>query len=68
MEKENPIPQALHVIVEALREHRDYYAGWQANIAMAFVNELESAGYRLPNVHKIANKAADNFLTQLMRA
>ena len=47
-----------------------YYISWQANIAMAFYDECVrnqiDDDLPLELLHKIANKAADNFLKQLI--
>lgn len=67
MVTQNPIPDALAVIVKQLREDKGYYIAWQSNIAMAFQDAMTNAGYRFPDLHKLANQAADNFLDNLMR-
>jgi GH25 family lysozyme M1 (1,4-beta-N-acetylmuramidase) len=67
MANENPIPDALAVIVKQLRDDKDYYRAWQSNIAMAFQDSVTLAGYRFPELHKLANEAADNFLNNLTR-
>jgi DNA-directed RNA polymerase specialized sigma54-like protein len=61
------IQQAVQTIAKALREDADYHHGWQSNIAVTLIDGVERAGYRLPNLHDIANKAAQDFLAQLMR-
>lgn len=42
--------------------------GWEANIAMAFKDAFDFSGYKHDNevVHEVANKAAANFLDQLI--
>ena len=67
MATENPIPDALAVIVNQLREDKGYYIAWQSNIAMAFQDAMTDAGYRFPDLHNLANQAADNFLNNLMK-
>jgi GH25 family lysozyme M1 (1,4-beta-N-acetylmuramidase) len=34
---------------------------------MAFQDSVTLAGYRFPELHKLANEAADNFLNNLTR-
>ena len=63
---ENPVPDALAIIVKYLQNDKSYYIAWQSNIAMAFQDEMHRKGYRLPDLHEIANKAADNFLKLLI--
>lgn len=63
----NSIRDALAIIVQQLREDEDYYRGWKANIATAFQDTMENAGYKFPDLHKLANQAAENFLDNLMK-
>jgi hypothetical protein len=63
---ENLVPDAIAIIVKHLQDDKSYYIAWQANIAMAFQDEMHRKGYRLPDLYEIANKAADNFLELLM--
>ena len=61
---------AVAQLIKALKEDRDYYDSWKANIAMAFqdqYNSDECIGIRDSNIHYHSNKAADNFLKQLIR-
>ena len=67
MMEKNPIPDALAVIVKQLQEDKGYYSAWKSNIAMAFQDAMTRAGYRFPDLHKLANQAADDFLDNLMR-
>ncbi len=56
-------------LTKALRKDKDYYRGWQANIAMSFYDEMWRSGKRRPShqdLIKISNTAADNFLKLLM--
>mgnify|MGYP000864030102 CR=1 FL=1 len=66
---ENKTKEAVETLCAALKEDADYYYGWQSNIAMAFIDKV----YMNPtkymdenNWEEIANKAADNFLKQLI--
>jgi len=58
-------------LVKALKEDEDYRQGWQANIAMAFQDEVENysqkhcMGFPETIIHEISNNAADNFLKLL---
>jgi hypothetical protein len=64
---ENLVPDAIAIIVKHLQDDKSYYIAWQANIAVAFQDEMQRRGYRLPDLYEIANKAADNFLELLMK-
>jgi hypothetical protein len=60
--------EAIETLCNELREDEDYYYSWQANIAMAFKDEMERGGYEVDEqVHEIANDAAKNFLNLLIR-
>lgn len=62
--------QAVEKLCEELKNDESYYISWQANIAMAFYDECVrnqiDDDLPLELLHKIANKAADNFLKQLI--
>lgn len=56
-----------------LKEDQGYYISWQANLAMAFVDEVrwfkESEGIECltdEQIHKVANIASTNFLQKLL--
>lgn len=61
------------VLCKALREDKEYYISWQANIAMQFKDaygkKMEELAIQYdPNIiHEIANTAAKNFLDLLIR-
>ena len=63
------LPEAMRCLMDALRDDPDYFMSWQANIAMAFVDECS----RHPNkpsrtkVHGMANTGAINFLNMLIK-
>ena len=59
--------KAMDHLRKALREDHEYFYGWQANIAMSFYDEMEKRGYKLPDLHVIANNAARRFLTNLVK-
>jgi acyl-CoA reductase-like NAD-dependent aldehyde dehydrogenase len=69
------VPHACSVLFKALREDKDFYYAYQANIAMAFKdaywNYFKLKGnteYReVYDIHKIANQAAKNFLNLLIK-
>ena len=69
----NGIKKEVDVLRNALKESDSYYYSWQANIAMAFVDEWQRTAEKggLPvtreSIHEIANKAAKNFLNLLIR-
>lgn len=58
--------EAFDVFTEELRKDEGLYIAYQANIAMSFYDACHGAGYRFPELHKIANIAADNFLKLLL--
>lgn len=62
--------EAMDVVTKALREDPGYYIGWQANIAMAFIDEYKRRlGMERTTeiLHEIANQAAKNFLDLLKK-
>jgi len=64
------VREAVKVLREALLEdlsEGSYYYSWQANIAMAFVDECEQQGIRSHLLHTVANDAAKRFLSNLTR-
>lgn len=59
---------AIKVLISHLREGTEegsYYYSWQANIAMAFVDEWNRWAKPECYVHEVANNAAKNFLNNL---
>jgi hypothetical protein len=63
--------EAVTHLQKALSEDKEYYYGWQSNIAMAFKDEYhkqKALGYTIEdkNIHEIANAAAVRFLDILM--
>jgi hypothetical protein len=59
----------IEKLVKALKEDENYYFGWQANIAMAFFDEMNRKAKRKPSredLLKISNQAAKNFLNLLI--
>ncbi len=63
------VSDAMNVITKALKEDDEYKNGWQANVAMAFIDETERhLGERIELTYQeVANNAADNFLTLLCK-
>lgn len=55
------ISNAVKVLTKALREDKEFYCSYQANIAMAFKDEYARSGGK-ENIHELANRAADNFM------
>ncbi len=56
-------------LIKALKNDPGVYYAWQANIAMAFVDEMRRSASRRPaykDLHKIANDAAKHFLNILI--
>lgn len=67
---EKRIINAIRELTSALKEDEGYWMSWQANIAMAFVDEYRRNPKKYKNykdIHGIANQAAINFLKLLMR-
>ncbi len=66
-EKKMKISKAVKTVTKAIEEDPDFRMGYQANIAMAFVDEcFGSIGFEdMPydTVHQAANNAAYRFLT-----
>ena len=58
---------AVETLSKALRENPSLYYAYQANIAMAFKNEMVRNGHDFPTLHDIANIAAKNFLDLLIK-
>ena len=68
------VKDVLPTLQCALNDDLQYREGWKANIAMAFKDECKCRRYRVVNnkkhlsyedIHKIANTAAENFITLL---
>ena len=67
---ENQIKEAVQTLTKSLREDKDFYYSYQANIAMAFKDEYDRSQKKYKNktdIHKIANQAAKNFLNLWIR-
>lgn len=72
------IQEAVERLCEELKNDEDYYRSWKDNIAMAFkdayyndfIKPFQNGNYKVKeheSVHIVANKAADNFLKQLIK-
>jgi hypothetical protein len=67
---ENKKKTPITDLVKALKEDENYLGGWIANIAMSFydVFQQEGRGYlSMVRISRLSNKAAKNFMDQLMR-
>lgn len=53
----------IRLLSEKLKKDPDYYYSWQANIAMAFIDEYYRSKEK--NIHEISNNAAKYFLDLL---
>ncbi len=66
-EKKMKLSKAVKIVTKAIEQDPDFRMGYQANIAMAFVDECkDTVGFEdMPYdiLHQAANKAADRFLT-----
>ena len=58
---------AFDVVAKNILRDKGLYIAWQSNIAMSFYDAMINCGYRFPELHKICNDAADNFLNILLR-
>ena len=66
---------AVNTLALALREDADYRLGWEANIAMAFVDAMgrlkaelgKKSSLNKSEIHQAANEAAAQFLAELQR-
>lgn len=61
------IRKELDVVCKALREDKELYNSWQANIAMSFFDEFNSTDKEGTPIMEIANKGAKNFLDMLIK-
>ena len=72
------IQHAMKILINSLRTDKDYRRSWQANIAMAFKDEMSNwLTLNKPtfkdeietelDIHEIANQASNNFLDLLCR-
>ena len=68
------LKKAIKILIEELRKDKDFYYGWQSNIAMAFKDKYynykkkkKKRWLNQEDLHKIANEAAKDFLNLLIR-
>jgi len=60
----------INKLIKKLKEDKDYYYGWQSNIAMAFKDEYDRDKKKYKNredIIRISNQAAQNFLNMLIK-
>lgn len=62
--RERLVVLAVKTLVSQLSRDEGFYQSWKANIAMAFKDCYSNATDK-DDIHKIANNAADNFLSLL---
>jgi len=67
------LKKEMDSICKALKEDEGYRIAWESNIAMAFKDEWsrhfkynEAPSGRFEDIHKIANNAAKNFISNLI--
>ena len=68
--REPTFREALEVVRKAIREDEGLYQTYQANIAMAFHDEVsrsQKVRVSKANLHQISNRAADCFLNLWVR-
>lgn len=58
--------EAMDHLCEQLKLDEGYRISWQANIAMQFQDACSRAGYKFPDLHRLANEAANEFLNLLI--
>jgi hypothetical protein len=64
----NFLPDAVKTVTKAIREDKDLYIAYQANIAMPFQDEYNEAKRKMEagiepfDIHTVANNAAKYFL------
>ena len=58
------LQESVDCLIDSLRNDKDFYYGWQSNIAMAFF-DANSQSKAKTSIHEIANTAAKNFLNNL---
>lgn len=63
---ENKFKESLDVVRKTLRQDPDLYFTYQCNIAVQFQDAMINAGYKFPDLHKLSNEAAMNFLDLLI--
>lgn len=76
MESRAKLKEAVETLTTALKEDKDYYNSWQANIAISFKDAYDNEWDNLnkyvegvpnkPDIHIVANRAAENFLNLLI--
>ena len=64
-EKLMGIKEAVCVLCEELRKDSAYRFAWKSNIAMQFIDMVHRYSYDFPDLNKIANAAAEEFLILL---
>lgn len=57
--------EAIDHLTEQLVADEGYRISWRANIAMAFQDACSRAGYKFPDLHRLSNEAAEQFLFAL---
>jgi hypothetical protein len=63
----NDFKAALDIVRHQIKTDEGLYIAYHSNISMAFQDTMHHAGYRLPDLHVLANKAAKDFLTNWLR-
>ena len=64
------VKSAVDILRRALREDSDFYYVYQANIAMAFYDEVLRNDHKYlshKRLHEISSEAAKNFLNLLIK-
>lgn len=66
METKIEFKDAFDVFTKTLKEDSALYYAYQSNIAVQFQDAITRAGYRFPDLHRLSNEAAMNFLDLLL--
>ncbi len=68
------IQKAIKILIKELKKDKEFYYGWQSNIAMAFKDKYynykkkeKKRWLNMEDLHKIANESAKEFLNLLIR-
>lgn len=61
------LEQAMNKLCETLVKDSGYWYSWRVDIARSFIGELTKAGYRFPEMAKLAHEASQNFLEDLCK-
>ena len=63
------LEKAVKILGKALKKNKDFFYGWQSNIAVCMEDEAYKQKSRdsRQKIHEISNKGAINFLNMLIK-